>query len=128
MIRNLWRAVVRASRNSSAKRARWVKLPYCSPKISLILMRNYMSGYIEPVKFSVTGTYGCSPEGDSPEGEDDVYTVEEFNDMCESGGFIDYDGYGHPVKDSMANPSIWVKPSKRHLIPSDATHIVWYNR
>ena len=59
---------------------------------------------------------------------DDVYTVEEFRDCVECGGFIDYDGFGHPVKDGKANEDIWVKPSKVNQIPKDATHIVWYNR
>lgn len=42
--------------------------------------------------------------------------------------FIDYDGFGHPVKDRKCDPDIYIKPSKRHEIPEDATHIVWYNR
>jgi hypothetical protein len=61
-------------------------------------------------------------------GEDDVYTVEEFKEMCECGGFIDYDGFGYPVKDSLADENITVFPSKLNKIPLDATHIVWYNR
>jgi len=42
--------------------------------------------YCIPVKFTVTGTYGCGPKG-----EDDVYTVEEFKKFCEAGSFIDFD-------------------------------------
>jgi hypothetical protein len=79
--------------------------------------------YNEPVKFTVTGTYGNGPED-----EDDVYTVEEFKHFCRIGAFIDYDGYGHPVKDHMADNRITIKPSKLSKIPEDATHIVWYNR
>ena len=78
--------------------------------------------YNEQVKFSSTGTYGCGPED-----EDDVYTVEEFRVLCECGAFIDYDGFGHPVKNGYADTQIMVKPSKMN-IPNDATHIVWYNR
>lgn len=70
--------------------------------------------YIDPVKFTTTDRYGCGPRD-----EDDVYTVAEF---------IDYDGFGYPVKDKLADPYIEIKPSKRKLIPKDATHIVWYNR
>jgi hypothetical protein len=54
--------------------------------------------YTKQVKFTKTGTYGNSPEG-----EDDVYTVEEFKEFVKSGMFIDYDGYGHPVKDGFAD-------------------------
>jgi hypothetical protein len=79
--------------------------------------------YIEPVKFSSTNNYGSGPAG-----EDDVYTIDEFKEHCESGGFIDYDGFGHPVKDSKCDPSFIVKPSEIENIPVDATHVVWYNR
>lgn len=79
--------------------------------------------YTEAVKFSATGLYGCGKED-----EDDVYTVEEFKQFVASGAFIDYDGHGHPVKDNLSDPNIHIKPSKLSEIPSDATHIVWYNR
>jgi hypothetical protein len=79
--------------------------------------------YNEPVKFSVTGTYGSGPEN-----EDDVYTIEEFKALCDNNMFIDYDGYGYPVKDSMADSSIIIIPSDLRNIPKDATHIVWFNR
>lgn len=81
--------------------------------------------YTEPVKFSALSinSYGCGPDD-----EDDVYSVAFFRKLCESGGFIDYDGYGYPVRDGKANCSVIVKPSKLGEIPSDATHIVWYNR
>jgi hypothetical protein len=79
--------------------------------------------YDKKVKFSVTGKYGCGPEG-----EDDVYTVEEFRNLCESMMFVDDDGFGYPVKDSKADKTIWIYPSGLHNIPLDATHIVWYNR
>jgi hypothetical protein len=79
--------------------------------------------YTEPVNFSSTNNYGCGPEN-----EDDVYTVEEFTLRCKHHSFIDYDGYGHPVKDRKADNDIYIYPSKLHQIPSDATHIVWFNR
>lgn len=79
--------------------------------------------YTKKVNFSVTGKYGCGPEG-----EDDVYTIDEFKEMCELGAFIDYDGFGNPVKDRLADVEIWIKPSQLNKIPADATHIVWYNR
>lgn len=79
--------------------------------------------YNEPVNFTKTGQYGCGPKD-----EDDVYTVDEFRDLCKRHMFIDYDGFGHPVRDRMADPEKIVKPSLLGLIPADATHIVWYNR
>lgn len=79
--------------------------------------------YTESVKFTVTGTYGCHPPS-----EDDVYTVTEFLEFVDSGAFIDYDGYGNPVKDNKADLTKIIKPSMVNKIPKDATHIVWYNR
>ena len=80
--------------------------------------------YNAPVKFTVTGKYGNVPDG-----EDDVYTLEEFKDFCDSGAFIDYDGYGNPVKDNKADTKIILQPSYwESVIPKDATHIIWYNR
>ncbi len=79
--------------------------------------------YDKKVKFSVTGKYGCGPKG-----EDDVYTVKEFKELCEDRMFVDYYGHGHPVKDSKSDETIWIYPSELHIIPLDATHIVWYNR
>lgn len=57
----------------------------------------------------------------------DLLTVQEFLDNCESGFFIDYDGHGNPAKDGMLS-SQRIYPSERSTIPSDATHVVWYNR
>lgn len=88
-----------------------------------------MANYTDPVKFTSTNNYGCGPQG-----EDDVYTVEEFKTLCENGAFIDYDGFGCPVKDSKADPSFFIYPSRvvaypnPRWIPEDATHVVWYNR
>ena len=58
--------------------------------------------YTEKVNFTVTGRYGCGPKGE----EDDVYTIKEFKEHVASGAFIDYDGFGFPVKDSLADISI----------------------
>lgn len=82
-----------------------------------------MANYTEPVKFTETNHYGCGPAD-----EDDVYTVEEFRQHVHNGSFVDYDGFGHPVRDGRADVSVYVKPSGLGDIPEDATHIVWYNR
>ncbi len=79
--------------------------------------------YTKKIKFSSTNNYGSGPRF-----EDDVYTIEEFKELCAEHSFIDYDGYGYPVKDKMADTSMCITPSKIYMIPQDATHIVWYNR
>ncbi|QJA43047.1 hypothetical protein [Phaeobacter phage MD18] len=75
----------------------------------------------------------------------DLMDVENWVACCESGGFIDYDGFGHPVRaqrvewkqglDPTGFPTIQfhmsgmhVSPSTRHLLPKDATHVMWFNR
>lgn len=57
----------------------------------------------------------------------DVMTVADFLESCRDGMFIDYDGHGHAAKDGWCS-SIRIYPSALESIPSDATHIVWYNR
>lgn len=58
----------------------------------------------------------------------DIYTVAEFKEYCQQGLFIDYGGFGYPIKDSKAYRTIIIKPSRLEEIPEDTTHIVWYNR
>ena len=77
--------------------------------------------YTMPVKFTKTNLYGCG-------NDDDVYTVNQFRKAVKSGSFIDYDGFGYPVKEKKADTSIIIKPSRLIDIPKDATHIVWYNK
>ena len=60
----------------------------------------------------------------------DLITVEEFKDACNCGAFIDYDGMGDLVRDNkiVKGDSTWIYPSTIDTIPSDITHILWYNR
>lgn len=59
----------------------------------------------------------------------DVFTVEEFKQYCQTGAFVDYDGYGYAAKNGMAaGGKAVIQPSKLNEIPDDATHIVWFNR
>jgi hypothetical protein len=57
----------------------------------------------------------------------DLMTVEEFRENVKSGMFIDYDGYGYPVKDNLC-AHLQIYPSELYLLPKDATHIHWFNR
>jgi hypothetical protein len=80
-------------------------------------------GYTKIVTFTEVNT--C---GNNNEGEDDVYTVDEFKNLAKFKSFVDYDGYGHPVKNKKCDPDIHVKPSSVSEIPKDTTHIIWFNR
>ena len=79
--------------------------------------------YTIPVTFSSTNNYGKTLDT-----EDDVYTIEEFLKQVKEGAFIDSDGYGHPVKDNLADKTIDIYPSTVDEIPKDATHVIWYNK
>lgn len=61
-------------------------------------------------------------------GYGDLIPLAEYLKCVAEGGFIDYDGNGHPVKDGMMDESITILPSKPERIPKDATHIMWFNR
>lgn len=58
----------------------------------------------------------------------DLMTVKEFKANVKSGGFIDYDGSGQPVKNNLRDTTIDIYPSELYNIPKDATHILWFNR
>lgn len=64
----------------------------------------------------------------SLEPEDVIYTIKEFKEHVINGFFIDYDGFGYPIKNNKADPKIIIKPSKMKEIPKDATHIIWFNK
>jgi len=79
----------------------------------------------------------------------DLMTVKKFKEACKSGGFIDYDGSGHPVgfakadhplsidpairngvvkRPLLMDDKITIKPSEYNDLPKGTTHIVWFNR
>ena len=61
-----------------------------------------------------------------------VITVRDFKRCVANGSFIDYDGFGHPVKEIngvLKASGIRINPSTAHNdIPRDAEYIVWFNR
>ena len=59
----------------------------------------------------------------------DVMSLEDFIECVKAGGFIDYDGYGHYVKDGMeTNISIHPSDVKHKAIRKEFDTIVWINR
>ncbi len=58
----------------------------------------------------------------------DKIPVKDFLESCAGEFFIDYDGHGYPVKGNKMASGVVVKPSNLSVIPSDATHIMWFNR
>lgn len=59
----------------------------------------------------------------------DVIEIEEWIECVNEGGFIDYDGWGCPMKEGLVATQTIVRPSNwKTTLPQDATHIEWYNR
>lgn len=76
----------------------------------------------------------------------DTMPIEEWLEAVEMGLFIDYDGFCHPAKmeymeykDGLNpriypcyalhyDPDVTISPSRKHLMPKDANHVIWYNR
>lgn len=73
--------------------------------------------YIMPYTLDVPPDYG------------DKMSLEDFKKYCEFGGFIDYDGFGHYMKDGFET-SITIYPSdfKKGNIRKEFKEIIWYNR
>lgn len=59
----------------------------------------------------------------------DIMTLEHFIECVNSGGFIDYDGYGHYIKDDQET-DIEIYPSdvKYGSIRNEFNKIIWFNR
>lgn len=93
-------------------------LEYLEPERTILSQLSRIKRFIEPVKvWSEIPEYG------------DVYTIDEFIDMCECGGFIDYDGHGNYCKDGKCTDII-IKPSDvaQGMVRSEFDSVCWYNR
>ena len=59
----------------------------------------------------------------------DHYIMEEFIEDCESGGFIDYDGYGnYATETQMSDKKVWPSDITSGEYDRSWTHVVWFNR
>lgn len=59
----------------------------------------------------------------------DLFTIDEFKECCEIGGFIESDGEGYYVKDGQEY-DIPTRPLffSQGFIRPDFTHVMWYNK
>ncbi len=62
----------------------------------------------------------------SPFGE--LMKVSTFIEYCETGMFIDSDGFALPIKDYLMDEDIRIYPSNLSKIPSDCECIIWFNK
>lgn len=60
----------------------------------------------------------------------DVYSMEDFKENCDCGGFINYDGFAHPIVNSMMDEDVMIKPSqvKKGKYVKKYESVVWFNR
>jgi hypothetical protein len=54
--------------------------------------------------------------------------VSQFISESREGVYTDHDGFGHPVKNELMDSNIRILPSDLHLVPRDATHILWFKK
>lgn len=60
----------------------------------------------------------------------DLMPLDDFKDACESGMFIDYDGFGELATEDKTS-KIYITPSMLRTgfkIPGWCTHVLWFNR
>jgi len=90
---------------------------YIAPEQGQIAHLDRTKRMIMPFELSELPDYG------------DVMSLEHFIENVKHGLFIDYDGYGHYVKDGMES-DISIHPSdvEYGAIRSDFDTIIWYNR
>jgi hypothetical protein len=60
----------------------------------------------------------------------DIFPIKQFISMCESGGFIDSDGFGnYATKTQISDIEIYPSDVVKHKsIRTDFTHVVWFNK
>ncbi len=59
----------------------------------------------------------------------DVMPLQEFIERVNSGGFIDYDGYGLYIKDNQeSNIEIYPSDVKHNSVRKDFDTIIWFNK
>lgn len=59
----------------------------------------------------------------------DVMSMEDFIKNCECGGFIDYDGFAHPILNDKMIGGIIIRPSRIKEWPClKFKKVIWFNR
>jgi len=59
----------------------------------------------------------------------DLFTMEEFREDVQCGGFIDSDGSGnYATEDKQSDIGIYPSDFKGNRVRSDFTHVMWFNK
>jgi hypothetical protein len=89
------------------------------PELGVLLRLERYKRFFQPVtEWNELSEYG------------DVFSIEEFIEMCDEGGFIDYDGHGYYVKDGKES-NVMVKPSditSGYIRDNEFDSVIWFNK
>lgn len=117
LIREFDKEWFKTSNNKSFEEYSTKRVAYCQPYLNeLIKMK---------IKFRMNKPYVLEPLPNYG----DVMSLKEFIECVKGGGFIDYDGYGHYVKDNqMTDIEIYPSDVKSKNIRNEFDTIIWFNR
>jgi len=92
-------------------------IEYLKPEQTILTQLSRIRRFIEPVT-----VWSEIPDAD----HGDVYSIEEFIEMCECGGFIDYDGFGYYCVDGKCS-DVMIKPSdvKYGMVRKEFDSVCW---
>jgi hypothetical protein len=93
------------------------KVEAASEKISEARTILTLKTPMDKIKMSTQGKYG------------DLIPLEDFIAYCESGCFIDYDGFGNYATETEES-NLTISPSavRKGQFRKDFTHVMWYNK
>lgn len=87
-----------------------------------ILERLYFISKYKRVKQEPVIEYGKEWNGD-------MYTIEEFKDLCQKRAFIDDDGYGnYATETSKSDVQIYPSDVTENIIRTDFPYVIWFNK
>jgi len=93
------------------------RIQACGEDLKELITLERQERMLRPIILAELPTYG------------DVMSLADFIDCVNCGGFIDYDGYGHYVKNGMeSNIEIFPSDIKFFMIRPEFDTIIWYNR
>lgn len=60
-------------------------------------------------------------------GSGEIMSRADWLRAVECRALIDYDGFGYAMKRGLVDTTP-ITPSRRYMLPDDATHVIWFNR
>jgi hypothetical protein len=72
--------------------------------------------------------YESEIEGDVDEQFGNIMSAKDFIESCNSGLFVDDDGYAHPIIHGSVDITIFIRPSDIDQLNPAYVTIAWYNK